>query len=423
MAGRAATSLDVRLRPARLLSDGAAALYVVLMSGAIVPPLLARDGAGSIDLETGLPTLQVAMAVVLVCLSVRFALYFWRRPVTQYLRHAWLPLLFLCLALLSSTWSIDPVLTLRRSVALGGTVLVALFLAGVVGYRRSVTMITLLLGAIALGSLLVALLFPELGVHQSGAHVGRWKGLYLHKNLLGREMALASGLFLIASMKAKRYFPRLLWGLFVVLALYLIVMTQSTTGLLASLCVLLAVSALVVASKRPIVAVVVMVLGLAFSFALGLLLELSPSDAANLVGRDLSLTGRTAIWNRAVSYLAERPVIGHGYRAFWANDPGDSISGALGYRVAHGHNGWLDAGLDLGLLGVVSMGLLVSWVYVRWWRDRWEYSRFYLTGSTVVTCSLAVSVSDSVLLGPNNLFLLLVILHLVQPCGSDKGDT
>ncbi len=411
MASGAAPAMRLRFRPRAVFDQAAVFLYVLLLSGAVLPPLLASGGAGTVDLDDGLPGLQAAMAALLVVVGLLFCSRFWRRPVVPLLKAAWLPLSLAALAAASSLWSVNQGLSTRRSLALAGAVLVAAYLVGALGYKRSITLVTVLLALVALLSVLVAVAVPDLGVHQVGAHVGRWKGVYLHKNLLGREMALAGGLFAVAAIHARRLSGRVLWALMTVLAVALIAQAQSATGLVA---VAGAVGTAVVVRLvrgRPELAAAFVALVLVGVTVAGALVSVAPDRLFAVVGRDASVTGRTTLWSLVLGEIAERSVLGHGYRAFWGSDGGEAVSQTLAWRVSHAHNSWLDVGLDLGVVGLLIVATLVFLPLKRWLAAGPSASRYHETGVVVTVAALLVSMSDSVLLGPNNLFLLLLFLQ------------
>jgi O-antigen ligase len=76
----------------------------------------------------------------------------------------------------------------------------------------------------------------------------------------------------------------------------------------------------------------------------------------SLLPLDTTFTGRTEIWEFAVSSLASNPWFGYGFAAFWGNNsivnlvPDDQIEWAAG--AAHSHNGYLDNALTLGIPGL-----------------------------------------------------------------------
>jgi exopolysaccharide production protein ExoQ len=81
-------------------------------------------------------------------------------------------------------------------------------------------------------------------------------------------------------------------------------------------------------------------------------------ELLNYLGKDATLTGRVLLWEYAMNSIAEQPVFGVGYQAFWqqGNTGAEQlwfysyIPNRTGY---HFHNTFLQIGVDLGLVGLL----------------------------------------------------------------------
>jgi exopolysaccharide production protein ExoQ len=265
----------------------------------------------------------------------------------------WLPVL---LALASFLWAVDPGLAMRRSIALAMTTAFAFYVASRFSLRDVIAIFASVFALLAVSSLTMALLFPDLGVMQS-VHIGAWKGVFLEKNPLGGFMARGVVVFLCASL----FFPRLapLWLPLAGLSFLLVVMSQSLSalmGLLAALCVMGAIFILRRGAAISMVFfyLVIVALGSATIAALGY-----PDEVTQLLGRDVTLTGRTDIWSATFPVIDQRPWLGFGFDQFWEVDSPDRrlIWEAANWQVTGAHNGWLDTALSLGMIGVLLVGL------------------------------------------------------------------
>jgi O-antigen ligase len=80
-------------------------------------------------------------------------------------------------------------------------------------------------------------------------------------------------------------------------------------------------------------------------------------------GRDDSLSGRTKLWAGATAVAMDRhPIMGAGYRAFWTEEGAAGVRDYITHWVAlpaHGHNGYLDTWLELGLPGCALLALFI----------------------------------------------------------------
>lgn len=97
----------------------------------------------------------------------------------------------------------------------------------------------------------------------------------------------------------------------------------------------------------PLIGMNLLTVGSALSPALGAMTRLLPLDP--------TFTGRSAIWEFALAALAEKPIIGHGYAAFWDDlTARQTTQGAeWATSAAHSHNSYLDLAVTIGLPGLM----------------------------------------------------------------------
>ena len=75
-----------------------------------------------------------------------------------------------------------------------------------------------------------------------------------------------------------------------------------------------------------------------------------PDFLFDLLGKDVTLTGRTGIWSAVLDSIAKRPLLGYGYQAFWLGLEGESyrVILAVSWVLAQAQNGFLDVMLENG---------------------------------------------------------------------------
>lgn len=324
-------------------------LILLVFSEGILPRLVSSDAAGegsALLRQVWLPI----YAVILLGLSTQAGAI--ARTALR------LPFLIglVSLCAVSFAWSIDPGLTLRRSLAVLMTTGAGLYL----GTRYNWQLLLRILGAVwlivALTSFITALVLPGFGRVQE-IHAGAWSGLYFEKNQLGGHMARAALITAFLSVMDRRF--RRLWTGAALLCAALVLLSTSMTALLGLGVGLgvLGVGAVMTHGIRTGLAMVwigVVLAGLAAA-----LVWIAPEIVLAWLGRDTSLTGRTDIWIALAEFIEQRPLFGYGYGAFWAvdSDPGHWVRETLQWETPTAHNGWIEVTLALGLVGLILLAL------------------------------------------------------------------
>lgn len=276
---------------------------------------------------------------------------------------AWPAILLLGLTVLlafaSKWWSIDAATTQRRVIALTMAGAFALYLGSV---YRGVALPRLLACAglvMAVGSLVFVLAFPHIGIHRD-VNDGLWRGMWYEKNQMGQVMvcvAVAAAAWLSVADRHWR-----IAAITLVLATFLMIMSQSKTSLLCWLIGFGLVGAVWAARQGGAVLGVLTVWGATFAaIAVGVGFLLGGPAILVALGKDPSLTGRTEIWAALMDMVAERPWTGYGYAAFWTRTsvPADIIQAQTGWLVPSAHNGWIDLLVQVGWPGAVLVGTIL----------------------------------------------------------------
>ena len=89
-----------------------------------------------------------------------------------------------------------------------------------------------------------------------------------------------------------------------------------------------------------------------------------------LLGKDISLTGRIPLWQSLMPFIADRPLFGYGYGTFWvAGSPQMVLVQRLNpWNPPDAHNAYIGVALELGLPGaIIATSLLLS-VIIRAYR-------------------------------------------------------
>ncbi len=100
------------------------------------------------------------------------------------------------------------------------------------------------------------------------------------------------------------------------------------------------------------------------------------------LGRDMTLTGRTDIWNDLMAIGYKNPSFGSGYGSFWIGNLTHDLWDKYPFEVKSAHNGYLDVFLELGVVGLF---LLITVIFVAYRNIKetllvnYEFGAFKLT--------------------------------------------
>lgn len=409
----------------RLMEIAIGIFGLFFMSGTLTTILTPQDS------ETA-PMVQVIGAglglfALISLLSVRgsIAQIFWLYwPVV-------LPVLF---AVLSLVWSDDLFLTVRRAGSLGLTTAFAFWLA----FRFTSVQIMRLLLILAVTVVLANFAFiqfnPSLGIHQvydlvASNHAGRWRGLFGHKNDFARLIAFAVTILVLGLFYgAGNGYKRLLILPIIVLAVFMIYKAGSSQALLLVTVVPgVMIIFMIMRSMSPSARSLAIVFSIPFAITTVLSVQYILEYVLGLLGRDLTFTGRTVIWEGVMIALRGHEFLGGGYGAGW-----DMIQPRLtaltGFEVGHAHNGFFDLAVDIGIVGLVLTMIPMLWVGVYAFRNlmkgiRPEISAIALA---IVAFSVVGNFPGSFLLLHNSIYWVLLVvtfskLRDLQNAGSRGG--
>lgn len=348
----------------RLVTFSLIQLTIGTFSVLILGTELREHEIGQADTRSSV-VLSVTYALIYAGCAL-FAVLYYKRVLAA-MRVSWPLMALAILAIISTSWSIDPAVTLRRSVVLLGSTVYGIYL----GSRYSTTefqkvliqsFLLLLAGSVAALAVLPAYVVDP-------SHTSAFRGLTQHKNLFGEYM----GIFLLLAISYRpKQGPVAKAGL-ILLGAGMLVASQSGTSVLSAAATIAVLPVLLllrftVKQRVPLAAGALALLGAAAFFGSQQITAL-----LDLLGKDRTLTGRSVIWEMVLAAISRKLWLGYGFDAFWQGLKGDSlmIVVSAGWLVPHSHNGYLEALLGLGVVGLA----LIAFCTLRLAKDGAGYLR------------------------------------------------
>ncbi|MGO9338927.1 MAG: O-antigen ligase family protein [Terracidiphilus sp.] len=324
---------------------------------------------------------------------------------------------FTCLALLticSAAWSQDP----GRSFFFGcsylvctlfGYYLVSRFEPGEIMTLVSRTgVIVCLLGLFAVA------FFPQYGIANTDVRdPNSWRGIFIDRTSAAKVTVFLLGPTLVAwgsRSKSRQVLTTLLF-------LVMIIKAQAVTAIFVLLIFLGFLVFLRLGRKLgPKLSLAYLVsvatgAGLVALFSYAYL-----PDILRSFGRDPTMTGRTVIWPMLVGSILKRPLLGYGFYAFWQHLNGESgnVIKATNWSFGYAHNGLLEIGLQLGLLGLALFFVtLIQAVRNAWFCFRYDQSGDNDWYIALIVLTIAYNMDEGTVLFPNDLLSILYIVACV----------
>ncbi|MFG3818656.1 O-antigen ligase family protein [Limnothrix redekei] len=305
----------------------------------------------------------------------------------------------------SFLWSIEPSKTLNASIAMIGTFQFGLYLATRYSLRDQVRILGVMFGISQVLCFVFGVALRKYGV-MSAVHAGKWRGIYSHKNQLGKMMALASGVFVLLGIsETYRRYRYLAW--FGLITAFVLIQLSGSKSPFINIGLLIAMSAFGQIFRLPHKW---MVRALIWSAVIGINLFFYWDDIVinilGALGKDASLTGRTDVWEFVIDRIKDRPILGYGFGTFWNGLDGKSayVVRAVRWPVPDAHNGFLEICIDLGLVGLAIYIWVVFQTIIKTLAlIRATKSNEYIWVLMFFTYSTVANLSESSLLFRNSL--------------------
>ncbi len=263
--------------------------------------------------------------------------------------------------LLSVLWSDDPERSLRHGLQLAITVL---FATAIAARMPPLAMLK------AMAAAFLVACASSLASGRARADGEGFLGIYNSKNAMAASSSilLLIGLCLIVDRQLPTRW-RAVGAVSVGLG-GLLLLRANSVGTAAAMIVVCAALLVILALRRlaqPQRLVAAGLAGLALAAAVLVIAASFDGFSAMLLdatGKDVSLTGRTDLWQVALDEIAQRPWLGSGFQAVWV--PGNPLAemlwddfGVESRTGFHFHNAYLSNAVEIGIIGAALQAVLV----------------------------------------------------------------
>lgn len=325
----------------------------------------------------------------------------------------WAPLalLLIVLAFTSVAWSDEPNTTLIESGRLLVHFLTAVSVVAWVGVRRALDL-TFKVLALGCALSLLSLLNSDLSF---GLH-GDFRGVYQQKNILGFSGAMAS---MYAAHQLIFYRQTVRWFIVLMIGLAVIIYSDSASSLvlLSVAGATLIIQSLI--SRHGYVGPYKLLNLFMTLIALGYAANAMSEYVLDALGRDSTLTGRTALWQEGSRLISYRPILGYGYQSL-SNENGALalyMMQRYGDYALQFHNSLINIRFQLGMPGLLlNILTIVSIFGICLKNARIGDPRRIVPLVTVIgICITLQSFSESTYGSPRSLQMMLIFVILLLP--------
>jgi O-antigen ligase len=331
-----------------------------------------------------------------------------RRMIVKFVKKEKFLTFFLIWALLSLFWSDFPDVSFKRWIRIfGGTVI---FISALLQFQKTeeaLEYFKVIFYIYIPVSFLSIVFIPEAIQWKFPA----WRGIASHKNELG-QISLVSSIIWSCALRTKKIRNRIIAFLFLISSVVLLIGARSITSLTTGV-FLLSLLGLLYAEKkiiRPVIGEVFSVIFISlFAISLFLILYFSQEILSSilwLMGKDLTITGRTDLWSAVFQFTQKRLIFGYGFSAFWDVNNYNlmKIYQDVEWFPNQSHMGYLDILNETGIIGISIFTLMVLFLFTTIWKLESSFIWKYL-----IVCIMILNFTESTLFRINGLtgFLFL----------------
>jgi len=301
----------------------------------------------------------------------------------------------------------------------------ALYFSSRYSLKQQLRILSIFLFVTAFISLILIFTLPDFARHPSNQFGGAWRGLEGHKNNFSATMTFSLAVFASSALGRERdsekVIPQPLAVAGTAFMQFMIIASNSMTGLILSITIfsfLLWLRGYRWKGLRSVFNVSTLLLTVS---VLVTLLAVYWGPLWLSLGKDPTLTGRLNIWHGAIQYFLDKFWVGYGLDAFWnGNLPygkaiGMMVTGQrrIAYTPPHAHNGYIDAALTAGFIGLALFLAMLFIAYKRAFRYAYilPYSHLLYPCSYLIFFTILNFSESSTINNPGFKFLIFLTIY------------
>jgi len=293
----------------------------------------------------------------------------------------------------STAWSSEPSSSLSAGVSLTISTVFAIFLCSRFSGERLLVLLGWVVLILAMATGFFAVLVPSYGLDHM-THSGAWTGVFNQKNTLGQVMVFGTGIGL--AQKATNFSQQLFRYCIIFLSIAEVGLSRSREAWLVCGAVLLVhflfkgYKLFRLSSRRT-----VLLLVLGCTLISSSLMAALYAFLLKLVGRDVTLTGRTVLWQAVLEQCRIHPIGGYGLATFWGTGNAFPVYAITHWVPTSSHNGFLECLLELGAIGLILL-LGILFLALQNAAKILTYHENFDSSKAWIYCILAISILNMV---------------------------
>jgi exopolysaccharide production protein ExoQ len=337
------------------------------------------------------------------------------------LNNMWI-VLYLLYCLASMAWSDEPAVLMKRWVKdLGNPIMALVILTEQRPYEAVGVVLRRLTFLLLPLSVLFIRYYPELGRAYKADGSPMFTGVGHQKNDLGL-MCLMAGIYVFWELLQRRdnthptfiQQHKIITVVVIGMLAWLLHMSDSQTSfvcLVATILILL-LGRMPFMASRP-AAMFGVILFAVLALPLVEMLQLKEL-VLSFLGRDPTLTNRTALW-QTLQALEANSVVGAGFMSFWTGARLEEVWKLLGPGINQAHNGYLEQYLNLGYIGVAFIAVIILSGLLRVRRHLNDDPAAGILRLCFIVSAVLYNYTEASFYGMNNMWMLLLLGCLEVP--------